>query len=125
MNRIANPDTLKQLIDNTQKTWNIDLNPGSTIVNYWKISPGIEGELWEDQKNTGVIGIHFFDFGDLSQFDENQLREKIRESYGAELTPAKQANTFGQMRDFMKIKEGDVILANKAKLLDHTSIGRR
>jgi MoxR-like ATPase len=115
LNRIANPDTLKQLIDNTQKIWNVDLNSGSTIVNYWKISPGSEGELWENQKNAGVIGIHFFDFGDLSQFDENQLREKIQESYGAELTPAKQANTFGQMRDFMKIKEGDVILANKGK----------
>ena len=84
-------------------------------VNYWKISPGIDGELWDDQKNAGVIGIHFFDFGDLSSLDENQLREKIREAYGTELTPAKQANTFSQMRDFMKIKEGDVILANKGK----------
>ena len=115
LNRIANPDTLKQLIDNTQKTWNIDLNSSPTTVNYWKISPGSEGEFWETEKNAGAIGIHFFDFGDLSQFDENQLREKIREAYGSELTPAKQANTFGQMRDFMKIKEGDVILANKGK----------
>ncbi len=115
LNRIANPDTLKQLIDNTEKTWNIDLNSSPTTTNYWKISPGSEGELWETEKNAGVIGIHFFDFGDLSQLDENQLREKIREAYGAELTPAKQANTFGQMRDFMKIKEGDVILANKGK----------
>jgi len=115
LNRIANQDTLHQLIDNTQKIWNVDLNSSPTTVNYWKISPGAEGELWENQKNAGVIGIHFMDLGDLSSLNEDQLREKIREAYGSELTPAKQANTFGQMRDFMKIKEGDVILANKGK----------
>jgi len=84
-------------------------------VNYWKISPGTAGEDWENQKNNGLIGIHFFDFGDLSKLSEDELRQKIREGYGKELTPAKQANTFGQMRDFMKIKEGDTIVANSGK----------
>jgi len=113
LNRIANEDLLKKLIDNTEKIWNIKLS--ESVPNYWKISPGSEGEDWNNQKNAGVVGIHFFDFGDLSSLDENQLREKIREAYGSELTPAKQANTFGQMRNFMRIKEGDVILANKGK----------
>jgi len=86
-----------------------------STVNYWKVSPGEAGEYWENQKQNGVIGIHFFDFGDLSTFSEDELREKIREAYGAELTPAKQANTFGQMRGFMIIKEGDIIVANSGK----------
>lgn len=84
-------------------------------VNYWKISPGENGSDWENQKNKGLIAIHFFDFGDISQLSEEELREKIRQAYGKELTPAKQANTFGQMRDFMKIKEGDIIVANSGK----------
>ena len=55
------------------------------------------------QKQMGMIGIHFFDFGSLKSFTEEQLREKIREAYGSTLTPARQANTYGQMRNFMKI----------------------
>jgi len=86
-----------------------------TEVGYWKISPGANGVDWENQRESGIIGIHFFDFGDLSKLSEDELREKIRQAYGDELTPAKQANTFGQMRDFMKIKERDIIVANSGK----------
>jgi len=86
-----------------------------STVNYWKISPGAAGDDWESQLKQGAIGIHFFDLGDLTTFSEDESRKKIREAYGSELTPAKQANTFGQMREFMKIKEGDIIIANSGK----------
>ena len=118
LNRIANPETLQQLIDNTQKIWNIDLKSAQSSINYWKISPGEAGEDWQNQKSRGLIGIHFFDF-DLTGLSENELREKIQESYGPDGTPTKRTNTFGQMRDFMSIKEGDIIVANlgKSKIL--------
>ena len=94
-----------------------------STINYWKISPGEVGADWQNQLNSGLIGIGFFDLGDLSQFSEEALREGIRDAYGEELTPAKQANTFLQMRDFMKIKEDDVVVANagKSKIL---AVGR-
>ncbi len=54
LNRIANPETLQQLIDNTQKIWNIDLKSAQSSINYWKISPGEAGEekskTFEDTK---------------------------------------------------------------------------
>ena len=86
----------------------------STSINYWKISPGAFGEDWENQLQSGEIGIHFLDFGDLSTFTEAEMQQHIKDSYG-QSEVAKRANTFGQMRDFMKIKEGDIIVANKGK----------
>jgi len=92
-------------------------------VNYWKISPGSNGEDWENQRRNGVIGIRFLDFGDLTGMTENELKEKIRQEYGNDESDSKISNTFMQMRDFLKIKEGDIIVANggKSKIL---GIGR-
>jgi len=111
LNRIANKATLKQLIDNTEKIWDIKLNSSET--KYWKIAPGEAGEDWENQKSRGLIGIHFFDF-DLTGLTEDELRDKISEKYGtAEV--AKRANTFGQVRNFLSLNEGDIVVANSGK----------
>lgn len=111
LNRIANKDTLKQLIDNTEKLWDIKLD--SSEIKYWKIAPGEAGEDWENQKSRGLIGIHFFDF-DLTGLTGDELRKKISEKYGA-AEVAKRANTFGQVRNFLSLKEGDIVVANSGK----------
>ncbi len=107
--------SIEELIEWEANEESIMGNLSEDIVNYWKISPGENGSDWKNQREKGLIGISFFDFGDLSKLSEEQLREKIRQAYGKELTPAKQANTFGQMRDFMKIKEGDIVVTNSGK----------
>jgi len=83
-------------------------------INYWKISPGTQGNEWDEQRDNKLIGIHFLDPGDLSKTTESELQEKIKNAYGKEAV-AKRANTFGQMRDFLKIKKGDIIVANRGK----------
>lgn len=87
----------------------------SELENYWKISPGAEGEDWATQQSKGLTGIHFVDFGDLTGITEEELKEKIRIEYKESSVSAKVINTFIQIRDFLKIKEGDVIVANKGK----------
>jgi len=83
-------------------------------VNYWKVSPGPSGDDWENQLSRGEIGIHFLDFGDLVTLTEKEIQNEIMEAYGKQEV-AKRAHTFGQIRDFLRIKEGDIIVANKGK----------
>ena len=84
--------------------------------NYWMIRPGTGGSDWDNQRERGIIGIGFYEkMGSLEKFydkagniDEEKLRKSISEN---EEKPGAQAKNFGQLRQFMRIKEGDKIIA--------------
>ena len=79
-------------------------------VNYWKIAPGQQAEDWENQKNKGIIGIAWNELGDLSGKTHQQVHQKLKEIW-----PKTISNTSTQFKDFLNIKEGDIIIANKGK----------
>lgn len=79
-------------------------------VNYWKIAPGQQAEYWENQKNKGIIGIAWNELGDLSGKTHQQVHQKLKEIW-----PKTISNTSTQFKDFLNIKEGDIIIANKGK----------
>ena len=105
LNRIANQDTLQKLINATQKMWNLDLNSIPTSVNYWKISPGASATNWPEQYRKGMTAVHFADLGDLSNITSEELESKM---IAANLGSTHKS----ELKDFLKIKKGDIIIAN-------------
>lgn len=75
---------------------------------YWKIAPGEQAEDWENQKKLGIIGIGWNELGDLKGLDFEQVHKKIKDIYSTQ-----HPKTTPQFKDFLSIKAGDIIIANK------------
>ena len=118
LNKIANPNTLQQLIDNTQKIWKIDLSTTPTQVNYWKISPGASARNWPTQHTKGITAISWgSNCGDLSNITSEELANRIHEKEPDSI------NQIQQIENFLKIKKGDIVIANKG-MSEIVGIGR-
>ena len=79
-----------------------------SYINYWKISPGAEADLWDEQRTNKVTAIGWNDLGNLQNQSFEQIHLKLRE-----LWPSQIAVNAPQFRDFLSIKKGDIIIANK------------
>ena len=75
---------------------------------YWKIAPGEQAKEWDDLKSKSIIGIGWNETGDLDGKSIKEVEEIINEKYPDSITAS-------QFRNFLKIKPGDIIIANKGK----------
>jgi len=94
---------------------------GAVSKNYWMIRAGGNGYDWDNQRNAGLIGIHYYTM-DLSEFAHanNQLSKRkvqekiqeIRQSEGNESSsqPALDAD-FGQLEKIFAVRKKDKIIA--------------
>ncbi len=77
---------------------------------YWKIAPGEKAHDWEEQKNQKIIAIGWKDTGDLKEKTPEQIVQLVKQNYGE-----KAIVSSAEVRNFMSIKKGDIIVANKGK----------
>jgi 5-methylcytosine-specific restriction protein B len=78
---------------------------------YWKIAPGEDAWNWENRLREGYIAIGWDDFGDVSKMDRKDFLRKAEELIAAK--PKWNKVGLEQVWKFSRIKEGDVIIANK------------
>lgn len=118
-------DKEKPIPDNLQNKLYI-MDPKKAI-GYWGIRPGEEASDWPNQRDKGFAGIHYMDFGSLSDYyaddgtltEENKvkLREKIGQSEGIDeyeeggSRTAKISQILIQFNYLMSIKPNDKIIA--------------
>lgn len=77
-------------------------------VNYWKISPGARADLWDEQRSNSVIAIGWNNLGNLKNKSFEEIHSQLRKIW-----PDQIAALSPQFRDFLSIKKGDIIIANK------------
>ncbi len=78
-------------------------------IRYWKIAPGAQAEYWQNQLGNGIIAIGWKNLGNLSGISQQVLNERMRHEYPKEVAHR------SQIENFLKIKKGDIIIANKGK----------
>jgi hypothetical protein len=81
-------------------------------VRYWKISPGAQAWQWGECRENGFIGIGWPRLGDLRRFDSREQFESAREEIERE-DEAYSKVACGQVWQFLHIREGDRIVANR------------
>lgn len=119
LNHITAGEALDKLIENTRTQWNVlKQDKPAEITNYWKIAPGESAEYWDEQRDAGVIGIGWNELGDLTGKDLDWVHNELRRIW-----PSQIAVFSPQFRDFLSIKKGDIIIANKG-LSKIVGIGR-
>jgi len=89
-----------------------EVNEGDKIKepNYFKIAPGEKASDWERQKELGIIGIGWKQLGDLTGLKFEQVKEKIKKEF-----PTNYGSFNPQFENFLNIKKGDIVVANKGK----------
>jgi len=75
---------------------------------YWKIAPGEKASDWEFQKKMGITAIGWNELGDLTGVPIEDVHERIRDKFQSSI-----ANVGPQFKNFLSIKQGDIIIANK------------
>ena len=119
LNHVNSGEPLDRLLENAKTQWNVlRQDKPVEIINYWKIAPGESAEFWEEQRNAGVIGIQWNELGDLTGKDLDWVHQELRRIW-----PSQIAVFSPQFRDFLSIKKGDIIIANKG-LSKIVGIGR-
>lgn len=75
---------------------------------YWKIAPGKQASQWEEQLTNGVIAIGWNELGDLTNKSMNDIIDSIKKTW-----PESYNAIIPQFRDFLSIRERDIVIANK------------
>ncbi len=75
---------------------------------YWKIAPGENASLWNEQLTNGIVAIGWNELGDLTNRDMNDIIDDIKNNW-----PDSYSSIVPQIRDFLSIKVGDIVIANK------------
>ena len=80
-------------------------------IHYWKIAPGADAWNWKSCRDHGYIAVGWDEMGDLSGMNKDQFEEKRDQL----LTEHKEWTKpeLEQVWKFSKIKENDVVVANK------------
>ena len=105
-----NPDQRKELVMLCNQRI-VEMNDKNSIQpTYWKIAPGEKAHDWEEQKKLGIIAIGWKETGDLKGKTPEQIDQLVKANYGE-----KAIVRSAEIRNFMSIKKGDVIVANKGK----------
>jgi len=80
-------------------------------VSFWKVAPGEQARDWDYLKSLGIVGIGWNDLGDLKDLPFEQVHDKIKTStYHSSISKVSP-----QFRDYLSIKKGDIIIANKGQ----------
>lgn len=84
---------------------------------YWKISPGEDAWQWEECRKGSFIGVGWELFGDISSMSraafDARYNEILRSFPDLRSDPAWSRTSVKQLWDFARIKQGDVIVANR------------
>jgi len=84
-------------------------------LRYWQIAPGPNARLWEDVKNKSIAAVGWSQLNeDLGSFAKDDLQEKYKQKY-PEATDRQIKLQVGQLYNFVHLKIGDKIIANKGK----------
>ena len=75
---------------------------------YWKIAPGEQASQWEEQLTNRVIAIGWNEIGDLSNRNTNDITGDIKKNY-----PDSSNAVIPQFKNFLSVKKGDIVVANK------------
>ena len=111
LNHVNPGSSLNNLLLNMKNKWNISLNPTlSEDVKHWKIAPGKNAKNWESQKNQKIIGIGWNELGDLTGLTKEQISQRVSDKF-----QSARAVILSQFEHFLKIKKGDIVIANKGK----------
>jgi len=97
------PENLQQKIYVVDMAYDIISPPDQ--INYWKIAPGDRAKFWDDFREAGIIAIGWSEIGDISNKTDSEIKKEFAEKF-----PKASSSS---VINFMKIKPGDVILANK------------
>jgi len=76
---------------------------------YWKVAPGEGAWQWDECRSEGFIGIGWSELGDLTELDKKAVTQRWEET--ATRLGWKKGGLY-QVRRFLRIQEGDVIVAN-------------
>ena len=81
---------------------------------YWLYAPGEGASMWDDFYKKGVMGLGWFEIGDLNQYEsKKEIAEKMKDVYGGDSSYKNSAHAVWQFaRD---IKPGDVVFAKKGR----------
>lgn len=84
---------------------------------YWKISPGEDAWQWEECRRGNFIGVGWELFGDISRMSRPEFdlryREILRSFPELRSAPEWSKNAVAQLWTFARIRQGDVIVANR------------
>ena len=81
-------------------------------IGYWKIAPGARAEYWPDMSQNSYIAVGWSEMDDINGLDEETLKNRIMATYPNK-TDRKRVYYLNQLSYLLKIKEGDIIVANK------------
>jgi len=104
------PDQKKMLVKLCKQRIDEMNQKNNVQPNYWKIAPGQKAHNWEEQKNQGIIAIGWKETGNLKEKTPEQIDQLVKANYGE-----KAIVRSAEIRNFMSIKKGDIIVANKGK----------
>jgi hypothetical protein len=81
---------------------------------YWKIAPGQVARLWDRCVRDGNIAVGWNELGDLTPIlgDYSKLKDHYAKTYTDE-APSTRGKQVNQLWQFLKVTEGDIIVANK------------
>jgi len=84
-------------------------------IRYWQIAPGPNAQYWEDCLEGSFICVGWDELGDLANVKSKEQLERIyRKAYPAD-SSHKLKLGIGQLWNFLSLREGDKIIANKGK----------
>lgn len=92
-----------------------------TGASIWKIAPGENARQWDECRDKGFIAIGWDKMGNVIGLDEKQFwarhQEVLRQNPDLRNTKGWSKGAVKQLWDFVNLKPGDVVLANKGKTL--------
>ncbi|MCB0479273.1 MAG: EVE domain-containing protein [Crocinitomicaceae bacterium] len=79
---------------------------------YWIYQPGEGAKYWEQFYNEGILGLGWWQLGDLRQYkSKDEIREKLIEIDGSE--GSRKNDTTANWEFVHEMKEGDVVIVKK------------
>lgn len=95
-------------------TTNALSDDNANAVHYWLYAPGNSANKWEEYFQSGIMGIGWYEIGDLSLFSsKDEMKQAMKEQIDPALSFQNAAHATWQFVHEMKV--GDVIFAKKGK----------
>lgn len=87
---------------------------GVETTHYWLYAPGEGASMWEEFYKRGVMGLSWYELGDLSEYSTKEdMRLKLQEIRGNETSQKNSAHAMWQFAH--DIKPGDIVFAKKGR----------
>ena len=87
---------------------------GVETVHYWLYAPGEGASMWEDFYGRGVMGLGWYELGDLSEYPTKEdMRLRLQEVRGSDTSQKNSAHAVWQFAH--DIKPGDIIFAKQGR----------